>query len=323
MSKVTSPGIYDDIPEADYHADPCPQASVSAGFLKKMADETPLHAWTSHPRLNPDFKPKEAERFDIGSAGHSMMLRDPKDFAVIDAADYRSKAAQQQRDEARAAGAIPLLREQFERVTEMVQVGRDQMANSIDFAQVFQNGKPEVTLIWTEGEGRDQIWCRARPDWLYDNYATSGIFDDYKTSEVVNPSAWVRTIMLGPVRHDIQAAWYRRGIRALGLHRNPRMRFIIQEPSEPFALSGVEVSGEILELADREIEREIARFRMCRAMNRWPGYPAKFHRAQAPEYLEARRMEKEVARDELAKEAGGESQLFEQSFRRQAPEPVL
>jgi hypothetical protein len=171
--------------------------------------------------------------------------------------------------------------------------------------------------VWTEGEGTDLIWCRARPDWLHDDRTMP--YDDYKTTEVINPASWSRTILVN-VGHDIQAAWYRRGIRALGLNRQPKMRFVLQECNEPYCISGVEVGGELLELADREIERAISRWRICRALGYWPGLPAKFHRAMAPDYLETKRMEQEVAYDDLVKEAGGERQLFEASFRRQDPD---
>ncbi len=82
-----------------------------------------------------------------------------------------------------------------------------------------------------------------------------------------------------------------------------------------------EVGGEIMELAEREIEKAIARWRLARSLGYWPGHTGKFVRAEAPAFLESNRMEREVAYDEAVKAAGGERALFEASFRRQSPDP--
>ncbi|WP_242401117.1 hypothetical protein [Acetobacter okinawensis] len=53
MSIITTPGIYD-LPEAQYHADPCPTPSLSNSVARILLDESPMHAHFSHPRLNPE-----------------------------------------------------------------------------------------------------------------------------------------------------------------------------------------------------------------------------------------------------------------------------
>ena len=40
-----------------YHLDPCPEASLSSTLAKTMLAQSPLHAWTASPRLNPDWEP--------------------------------------------------------------------------------------------------------------------------------------------------------------------------------------------------------------------------------------------------------------------------
>lgn len=313
-------GIHD-IPADVYHADPCPEPSLSASMVKLLIQKTPQHAWTKHPRLNPRFERSEEDKFDIGNSAHSLMLGDVKKFAVINFKDFRTDAAKAARDDARHKGLMPLTATNMARVIAMVGAGREQLDGSAEFAGVFKNGKPEQTLIWSEDDGAEKVWFRARLDWLPDD--RSGPYDDYKTSEVPNPEQWSRSIMFS-VRHDIQAAFYRRGIRALGLCRQPKMRFVIQEPEEPFCLSGVEPSAEVLELADREIERAIRRWKWCRTNDSWPGYPAKFHRAEMPDYLETRRMEREVRDDDnykAARERGEkiDPDLLAQSFKFQSP----
>lgn len=314
---ITKPGIYD-ISAEDYHADPCSEPSLSASIVKILADETPLHAWTLHPKLNPNFERKEEDKFVIGTVAHSLMLRDPKAFAILKYDDYKGGAAKAERDKARAVGVIPILEKHWDRVQLMVKIGREQLAWSSEFAGVFQNGKPEQTLIWQEGEGRDAIWFRSLLDWLPDD--RSQPYDDYKTSEVAAPEKWSKNILYS-VGHDISAAFYRRGIRALGLNRQPKMRFIVQEPSEPFALSGVEMTSEILELADRRIEAAIRKWRWCRQTDRWPAFPAKFHRPEVPSWMEADRMAREIRIDDMARAAKTDPDILALSFQRQSPNP--
>ena len=98
--RIDKPGIYD-ISAEEYHNDPCPTPSLSASIVKVVADETPLHAWTLHPKLNPNFERKEEDKFVIGTVAHSLMLRDPKNFAILDFDTYQSKAAKEARDAAR------------------------------------------------------------------------------------------------------------------------------------------------------------------------------------------------------------------------------
>lgn len=85
MTRITVPGVYPDIPEADYHADPCPTPSLSSSIGKELVNRSPWHAWTKHPRLNPEVEPDNRASFDLGSAAHAFMLADKQRFKIIDA----------------------------------------------------------------------------------------------------------------------------------------------------------------------------------------------------------------------------------------------
>src|SRR5262245_291549 len=154
------PGVYD-LSSEDYHRDPCPEPSLSSSIAKLLVNSTPLHAWTAHPRLNPDFIRDEAEKFDIGKACHSLILHNVQSFEIIDAEDWRTKEARAKRDAARNAGKIPLLTEQWVRVAAMAHAARIQLNRHREASDAFTNGTPEQTLIWREGP----TWCRSRLDW--------------------------------------------------------------------------------------------------------------------------------------------------------------
>ena len=75
---IEAPGIYDGIPENDYHADPVgPAPSLSASIAKLLVLKSPRHAWLAHPRLN-KAKAEEVEKAkrarDVGTATHKLVL---------------------------------------------------------------------------------------------------------------------------------------------------------------------------------------------------------------------------------------------------------
>src|SRR3990167_3510134 len=156
-------GLHLDIPEADYHTDPCVAPSLSASLSHVLLTRSPRHAWWSHPKLNPDWAPDEAtNEQDFGRAVHALLLEGEigeTRICAIEEADYRKKEAQQARDAARASGMIPLLFRRWEVAMEMVKAARDQLLQT-ELAFILDDGDAELTAIWQEGP----IWCRGRMD---------------------------------------------------------------------------------------------------------------------------------------------------------------
>lgn len=288
--RIDRPGVYEMSAE-DYHADPCEAPSLSSSVAKLLINSTPLHAWTAHPRLNPDAEREDEERFDLGNACHSLILHDPKKFEIIDAPDWRTKQAKDQREAARECGKIPLLAEQWTRVQAMAHSLRLQLARHQDARNAFTNGKPEQTLIWREGE----TWCRARLDWLPN---AGNFFDDYKSTVVgADPDAFSRNLFnLG---YDVQDAFYTRGIRALGLCEKPAFRFIVQETQAPHAISVVALMPSAVDLAAHKVARAIDIWQTCMRTGYWPGYPLRTCYVEAPAWHEAQF----IARDSRAYDA--------------------
>ena len=269
-------GVYFDLPEEAYHADPCEDASLSAGLIKMLLYQSPYHAWYKHPRLNPDQEEKKSEKFDIGKAAHSLMLRDPKEFVLIDADDWRNKDAKEQRAEAYKLGKIPLLNHQYDEVKEMVDSGRNQLKNH-ECSNAFVHGRSEVTLIWQEDNG---VWCRCR----IDHCAANGVdFYDYKTEgQTSNPEALKR--VAGNLHWDIIHAFYTRGIEKVLNVENHNYRFVSQEVDKPNLLSVIQLDSEATEIAARKIDKAIALWGECLKLGNWPGYSNKITRIGVPNY---------------------------------------
>lgn len=293
---IREPGVYEMSAET-YHADPVMAApSLSSSVGKLLIERSPLHAWAAHPRLNPGYEAEHKTEFDLGSAAHALMLGDPRNFSVLDFDDWRKKEAKEARDVARATGKIPLLAHQWAQVERMVAIGKKQLAAHEDAADAFTAGKPELTLIWREGD----VWCRVRPDWLHDDRRKP--IRDYKTTSAsAEPDAFGRTLY--GMGYDFQAAFYRRGVRALGLCVDPVFELVAQEVDAPHALSVIGLPPAAIDLAERKVEEAINYWGWCLKNDSWPGYPARTAYVDPPAYHEARWLDRE-ARDDLARERG-------------------
>lgn len=258
------------IPLAEYIADPAPSPSLSSSIAHALLDESPLHAWSRHPRLNPHYQHEDSTKFDLGTACHAVLLEgDYKKIAVIKAMDYRTKEAKETRDEARQAGMIPILVEQMMDIELMVEAAQKAISQS-ELADIFTpaGGDSELTLLWQE----DGSWCRSRPDRMSRDRR---LLIDYKTTGAsAEPTAWTKGPMLGN-GCDLQAALGLRGIKALANPQNPQFVFIVQEVSPPYAVSFVGFGPQFQHYADVRIHRAIQVWKRCLATNHWPGYPTR------------------------------------------------
>jgi len=159
---IDKPGIYDISADA-YHADPVIEPSLSSSIAHVLLSSSPSHAWQEHPRLNPAFEAEDEPKFDLGTAAHGLILQGDSGVTVIEADDWRTKAAREARDAARAAGKTPLLAKHWDDVEQMADAVERQLDAFRDPPRPLSDGLPERTLVWREGS----IWCRVRLDWLY------------------------------------------------------------------------------------------------------------------------------------------------------------
>lgn len=280
-----------DVPAAGYHADTlnhelddAPRFSKSIGHL--LLTKSPRHAWAAHPKLNPNWKPSDEAKFDVGTAAHAMLLEgDESLIAVVDAKDWKTKAAQSERDEARAAGFTPLLRHVYDEAREMIAAARAQL-DLVD-PTLFAAGRPERTLAFAI----DGVACKARCDWLDDSLAR--IVDYKTTSGSAAPEVWT-TNRLYDIGADLQAVLYLRGLdEAAADGGQRRFVFVVQETAAPYALSVIELGPDVVALAQAKLEFALATWKRCLATGEWPAYPTEIVRAKLPAWQENRWYERE------------------------------
>jgi len=256
-----------------YQADPCDQPSLSSSIAKILLTQSPLHAWLSHPRLNPKFAEVESSRFDLGSAAHALLLEGEDRMVVVDANDWRTKIAQTERDDARSKGMYPILRHQFYDVTNMVAEAK-RFIESTELAGIFERGKPELVATWTDGE----VSCRAKFDWITDDRK---IVLDYKSTDSANPEQFARQI--ARLGYDLQAAWYTMAVEET-CQITPEFVFLCQEISEPYACSLIGLSNAYKELGRAKAGGAMDRWARCLSSGKWPGYSNQIAYAEPQAY---------------------------------------
>jgi hypothetical protein len=315
---ITEPGVYD-IPASAYHRDPVAVPSLSSSVGKALL-RSPRHGWNLHPRLNAAAAPENKKIFDLGRAAHALMTGADDNIAIIPAANYQTKTAQ----EAKAAAYIdernPLLPHEHAELLTAAAAWRQQIAVS-EAAGAFVPGlgRGERTLIWQEGD----IWCRCRLDWQPNG---GNIFPDLKsTTASAEPDDWSRSNLYGGgdgtrVGFEFQAAFYSRGIRALGLAADPQFKFLPAEIKAPHCLSVVQLPPQEAALADRKVEEAIQIWGWCLRNNRWPGYPSYTAYPQSPVYAQQRWLNREERQSLLSE--NGES-LLKIAIDFQAPIPAI
>jgi hypothetical protein len=276
------PGIYT-IPADEYHRDPTPEPSLSASIAHLLVKKTPAHARWAHPRLNPDYERTEKAIFDLGNMAHAVLLENTYErIVVVEADSWRTKLAQEERDEARDRGFTPVLRKDYDRLTLAIDAIRKQISTrnlSTDYdPPLFSNGGAEQTIVWQERG----VWCRALVDWLRGDFRA---IDDLKTTSAsANPVLWSKRT-LEQIGADVQFAFYRRGVKAL-TGKTPAFRWVIAEIDPPFPISVVSLDTSWVDLADLKVDRAIERWRQCIETDTWPGYPESIYYAEPPAWVE-------------------------------------
>lgn len=278
------PGIHT-IPADQYHADPTSQPSLSASIAKLLCNESPLHAWAAHPKLNAQYERRDEDKFDLGTVCHAVFLEGQAAVELVDAPDWRTKAAQEERFQARVQGKTPLLKKQWPEIIDTVTAARKQLAGHQADPPPFQGGKPEQTLVWEEAG----VVCRSRLDWLRDDFAA---VDDLKfTSRSANPRSWSRTIFgLG---YDIQAEMYSRGVERLTGVR-PDFRLVVVEVTPPYAVSVISLAPDAATIARKKVDWALAVWRRCLDSGEWPGFADQVAFAHVPAWEEAAWLEQEL-----------------------------
>lgn len=268
-----------DVDETAYHQDPCETPSLSSSVAKVLIGKSPMHAHHVHPRLGNG--PREDKKeWDLGNLAHKLVLGKGREIAVIDADDYRKADARAARDQARAEGKIPALREQYDNAT----VAAGVIAARLGDMGIVLNGESEVPIAWQERSNHGQIWCRG----LVDHIVFDGdhaIVYDFKTSRSAHPAACARAVL--SYRYDIQQAAYVSGVSRVWPKVAGRVEFVFlfAEMVAPFGVTPGRIDDVLREHGEDGWTKAVVDFGESLSSGQWPGYTNSIVTLEAPGWM--------------------------------------
>lgn len=260
---IDEPGFYD-IPDSMYHADPVPAGSLSVSGARKLLPPS-CPARFAYDRDHPPIPSRE---FDLGHAAHLEVLGVGAELVVVEAADWRTKAAKEARADAHAAGRIPVLPHQHEQVQDMAAAVRAHpiAGELLDPARI----RPELSLFWVDSD--TEVWRRARLDALTRPDADGPpAIVDYKTTTAADLDHISR--VLHSYGYAMQGGWYLDGAAAVDLvPDDARFYLVFQETEPPYLVTVVEPDVEALRIGRELNRRAIEIYRDCTEAGVWPAH---------------------------------------------------
>lgn len=299
------------LPADAYHADPAGEPSLSSSIGRILITQSPLHAWTASPRLNPYWEPKESREFDIGTAAHAEILGRgqpavayPESVLASNGA-ASTKAAKEFAKQSRDAGLIPLKAEQVDAIGAMAEKLRtklDELGVTLD---------PERSEIAALAR-IDDVMCRC----MVDNapLAHSEPLWDFKTTTDASPNAIIKAVM--NYGYDFQAGHYLETWKA-ATGEDRIFNFIFQEKTPPYEVGVVRLGFESTEMARKKTARAREIWRNCIGSDYWPGYPPGIHQIELPAFYHERWLEQESLAAQHQKDHGRD--ILDAAARWQAP----
>lgn len=288
-------GVHDGVPMEAYLA----MKAVSSGLLITLGNESPLHAWIESP-WNPGRVDRPSKISEIGTVAHACLLEggtdkmrvfDPATFPNANgketATGWTNKAIKEARDEARKAGEIPILLDDFASVRSMVTAAKDYIAQS-DLSGLFDSGKPEQTIVWND----TGMLCKARPDWMLPD----GTMVHYKSTKAsVNPDRFSNLIVNSG--YDQAMMFYARSIREC-----PGQYVLAQEQDYPYACQLFALTPDQAEISSIKVKRALLLWAACVRLNMYPAYSGAVHYIEAKSWDTRKLEETRTDGDELTDE---------------------
>jgi hypothetical protein len=275
------------VTEEEYHADPCAGPSLSHSIAHTLVTESPRHAWLEHPKLG-GVKRVATKAMDEGSILHRMLLGEGADFDLITADNFRTKVAQEQRDASVAAGRIPLLMKDFDKLSTACNRIRENAAG-----QGFPfGGLSEVSIEFTERADKGEILCRCR----IDQVRTGHLLYDVKRVRSANPKDLSRLIV--EFGYDIQWAAYTHGYEELNGDAVGRsdMVFLFCEVEPPYEVVPARLDGALREIGMRRWTKAVRLWEQL--LNEgswpWPGYTDGAVTLSAPPWVVSQELPEET-----------------------------
>lgn len=257
------------VTHAQYHQDDLPGSPrFSRSIAVQLLQQSPLHAWSSHPKLGgqPIEEPEEdaqvQARMDTGSLLHMLLLGAGVEVAVVDADSWRTNAAKNAREEARANGLLPVLAGKYYAAQVTAKAIRESLRRYGVHLEAYE---AEATALWESGG----VASRARMDLL--NLGL-GEVADLKVVDRINLRAFEASVERYGL--DIQAASYTEAVETChpAIAGRVSFEFLLVERLPPHDVAIVTLSPALVDLGGQKWRRARSTWARCLESGVWPGF---------------------------------------------------
>ena len=283
---ITEQGLYPDVPEALYHADPVPERSLSVSGAKLLLPPSCPALFDWHRKHG-----KRSKSMDTGTRVHALVLgKGEEHLELLDYDEYRTDKAKAARDAAIANGKIPTKPHEMDEAQVIADaVFADPEARKLLDAVT----DTELSGFWQDEE--HGIWLRMRLDAL--GWTDRPEIVDVKTTADASPAGFAKS--LAEYRYDMQARHYAEGLAAI-LSGYPGeldaddigFTFIAVQTVPPHLVMVYELSSDDHERADESNRIARETYAACSKRDVWPAWESP--RTLTLPYYRAKQIERDV-----------------------------
>lgn len=244
-------------PDAEYRA----VDAASYSTLKHILDSPARYLWEkTHPARK--------ATFNLGHAVHGMVLDVGEPLHVIDAPDWKTRAAREERDAAYESGEVPLLSHQWDQARTCAnRVMTHPLAGPI----LTRPGQSEVSIYWDDET--TGLPCKARIDRVTITPDRTHWLVDLKTrGQTANPATFGRHA--ASYGYHMQAAYYRHGYSlAAGVpFEQVEWLNVVAEIDPPHGVAVCTFDAETMNAGRERWRRALDLLHHCIDTDDWPGY---------------------------------------------------
>lgn len=257
--------VIPNMPEDEYHAHP----ALSSTQAKLLLDSAAAYDYV----VNQGNRRPGKKAFDFGSAVHAEVLGTGYIVDELDFENFRTKKAQEARDESLAAGRIPMLKHDMEEVHACAQAV---LAHPMGRALLERPGIPEATVMATDPETGVDLRCRF--DFLPEDRRVAV---DLKTARKGGARRHKFASSIVDYGYDVSWAHYTLTADLAG-EAVQDMLFLVVESEAPFHVAVYHLHDDFKEIGAAKALK--ARQRLAKALEtgEWPGYPAGIQTIEPP-----------------------------------------
>lgn len=310
------PGIHD-LTSEQYHADCCPEPSLSSSGVKRLLIGSPAEFAAAHSErlasmvFGPDGKDyhealkESSDAMDDGTIAHAKILQTALDFWATRPQDCPARTKKGEpysnwsgdaalwKKAREAEGIIFTSPERLANIQDAV--------NSMDrlirktYGDWLGFGKAEQAFIWQRQTAHGLIWCRAMLD--YHSLQQVLILDPKFTNLGIGDRAIQKKV--ADERLDIQQVFYTEAVEALypKLKGRIRFRFPIAQLNPPFQSRWIDLDAngpDWLPEARKDVDEAADKFAECLTTNSWPPY-AESCSPRRPQWMVAQSENRDLA----------------------------